>query len=188
MKKFDVEISLEAVREAKAEWAKGVTKFNSDVTFVMARLLREAARNYMSAEEVSKASGFTVKRVRQMMRDIGLNPRDGKTLLSKKAATALAENAALMGIEPHEVDLMSPLAYLPMGEKMKRELQDRSVSQVHEVSGNQEPLAKGLWCAECEFFEPFETLDTANGPWTPCEGCGCPLASHQSAAVVADEL
>lgn len=131
MKKFDVQIALEGVHEAKAAWAKAITKFNSDIDAMMARLLREAAVNYMSAEEVAKVSGFTVKRVRQMMRDAGLNPRDGKTLLSKKAAEALAENSALLGIEPHEMDLMSPLAYLPMGEQMRRDLiQNKVVSQV----------------------------------------------------------
>ena len=135
MQKFDVVIALEGVREAKAEWAKAVTKFNADVEYVMARLLHEAARNYMSAEEVAKASGFTVKRVRTLMRAAGLDPRSGKTLLAKKAAEALADNAALLGIEPHEMDLMSPLAYLPMGEKMRRELQERSVSQVTEMEG-----------------------------------------------------
>lgn len=140
MKKFDVVIALEGVREAKAEWAKAQTKFNSDVTAVMTRLLHEGARNFMSAEEIARASGHTTKRIRQMMRDIGLNPRDGKTVLSKNAAEALNNNAALLGIEPHEMDLMSPLAYLPMGEQMKRKLQDRAVSQVtelpDEVSGN----------------------------------------------------
>lgn len=136
MQKFDVVIALEGVAEAKAAVAKGVTKANSDIAYVMSRLIHEAARNFMSAEEVAKASGFTVKRVRQMMRDAGLDPKKGKRLLSKTAAEALANNAALMGIEPHEMDLMSPLAYLPMGEKMKRELQDKTVSQVHEVSGN----------------------------------------------------
>lgn len=130
MKKFDVLLALQDVRSAKHEWAKAQTKFNSDITAVMTRLMFEAARNFMSPEEVAKESGFTTKRVRQMMRDIGLNPRDGKTVLNRLASEALANNAALMGIEPDEMDLMSPLAYLPMGSVMKRELQDRAVSQV----------------------------------------------------------
>lgn len=139
MKKLDVIVQLEKVHEAKAQWAKAQMDFNTSIEYMMARLLREAAVNYMSPEEVARASGFTTKRVRQLMRDAGLNPRDGKTMLSKRASEALAENAALMGIEPSEMDLMSPLAYLPMGSKMKRELQDLTVSQVTEipeVSGN----------------------------------------------------
>lgn len=130
---------LGQIAEAKRERAKRIAEFDSGVAAVMSRLLHEAARNYMSVEEVAKAGGFTVKRVRQMMRDVGLNPRDGKNLLSKKAAEALSNNAALLGVEPGEMDLMSPLAYLPMGEQLRRELQDKTVSKVTElpeVSGN----------------------------------------------------
>lgn len=130
MKRLDVIGHLERVREAKREWTIARISFDTDVNAMMRRLLHEAAANYMSPEDVAKASGFTTKRVRQMMRDIGLNPRDGKTLLSNKAAEALANNAALLGIEPRDMDLMSPLAYLPMGSVMKRALADAAVSKV----------------------------------------------------------
>lgn len=136
MKKLEVVSLLAMVKTAKEQHALEETKFNSDIVAVMTRLLHEAAVNYMSAEEVAKHSGFTVKRVRALMRDVGLNPRDGKGMLNRLASEALSNNAALMGIEPYEMDLMSPLAYLPMGEQMKRELADRTVSQVHEVSEN----------------------------------------------------
>lgn len=133
MLKFHVVSALENLRDAKAEWAKAVTKFNADVEFMMRRLLHEAAHNYMSAEEVARASGMTTKRIRDLMRKNGLNPRDGKTLLAKHAAEALHENSALLGIEPHEMDLMSPLAYLPMGKALREELQNQTISQVHEI-------------------------------------------------------
>lgn len=136
MKKIDVQIALEAVNAAHEKWTTARIEFLSGSNAVMSLLIHEASANFMSAEDVAKASGFTAKRVRQMMRDAGLNPKDGKRLLSKKAAEALASNAALMGIEPHEMDLTSPLAYLPMGSVMKRELQDKRTSQVTEVSGN----------------------------------------------------
>lgn len=133
MQKFDVQIALEGIAEAKAEWATAITKFNADVEAVMQRLLHGAAVNYMSAEEVAKASGLTIKRVRVLMREAGLNPRDGKRLLAKKAAETLAENAALLGIEPHEMDLMSPLAYLPMGESLKKFLETEAMRGVKEL-------------------------------------------------------
>lgn len=132
MKKFDVVLALSKIREANALWTKQRLAFNSDVDDLLRRLLHEAAHNFMSVEEVSKASGFTPKRVRELMRRAGLNPKDGKRLLSKKAAEALANNSALLGIEPGEMDLMSPLAYLPMGEQLKRQLH-KTVSQVHEL-------------------------------------------------------
>jgi len=136
MKKADIIEALVSVRVAKAQWAVAQTKFNSDVEAVMSRLLHEAAVARMSDAEVANASGFTVKRVRMIMRAIGLNPRDGKNLLSAKAGEALANNAALLGIEPRDMDLMSPLAYLPMGEEMKRALQDKAVSKVVDLEGD----------------------------------------------------
>lgn len=159
MKKLDVILALRELREAKYQWAKAQTKFNSDVTAIMTRLLHEAAANLMSDREVANESGFTIKRVRQMMRDIGLNPRDGKTLLSSKAAEALANNATLLGIEPSEMDLMSPLAYLPMGEQMKRELQDKAVSQVTALHGPPYALAEKLSDAGVQWDDAIEWVN-----------------------------
>lgn len=140
MKKPDILLQLEKINLAKTEWATEVTEFNDSINVMMRRLLHEAAAAFMSPEEVARASGFTVKRVRQMMRDLDLNPRDGKRLLSQKAAEALANNAALLGIEPEEMDLMSPLAYLPMGGEMKRALRaeqvDKANAEPEVVSGN----------------------------------------------------
>lgn len=136
MKRLEVMSYLGQIKEAKAEWAKAQMKFNSDVAAIMTRLLHEAARNYMSPDEVAKSSGFTTKRVRDLMRSAGLNPRDGKNLLSKKASEALSNNATLLGVEPSEMDLMSPLAYLPMGEEMRKRLLAEQAQGVTEVSGN----------------------------------------------------
>lgn len=137
MKRLDVVIELERVREAKKAWATAQTEVNAGLMTVMSRLLHEAARNFMSPEDIAKSSGFTPKRVRQMMRDINLNPRNGKTVLSQTAAEALANNAALLGIEPREMDLLSPLAYLPMGSQMRKDLAAGAVERANaEVSGN----------------------------------------------------
>lgn len=141
MKKFDVQIALEGIAEAKGKWSAGMRKFNDDVDHVMARLLHEAAANFMSVNEVAQASGLTTMRVRKMMRDAGLDPRKNKTLLAKSAADALQSNADLLGIEPHEMDLTSPLAYLPMGDELRQRLLDARVHRVtelpeDEVSGN----------------------------------------------------
>lgn len=130
MRKFDVQIALEGIAEARERWDSANKKFKADVEYLMTRLLNEAAVNHMSAEEIAKASGLTVKRVRALMRKMTLDPKKGKRLLAKQAAETLAENAALLGIEPHEMDLMSPLAYLPMGEEMRRKYQNQTVSQV----------------------------------------------------------
>lgn len=133
MKKFDVIIALEGIAEARYKWNSAWLKFDSEVGYVIKRLLNEAAVNFMSAEEVARYSGLTVKRVRQLMRDNGLNPKTGKTLLAKQAAETLANNAALLGIEPHEMDLMSPLAYLPIGSDLKKFLETPAMQGVKDL-------------------------------------------------------
>ena len=144
MKKDEVLANLGFVKTAKEQHALDEAKFQSDVWAVMRRLLHEAAANHMSVEMVAKSSGHTVKRIRQMMRDVGLNPASGRNLLSAKAAEALATNADLLGIEPSEMDLMSPLAYLPMGEQLRRRLQDSTVSRVTDVDEDYESTAEAI--------------------------------------------
>jgi hypothetical protein len=133
MRTFDVQIALEAVAEARDKWDTARRRFNSEVQYVMARLLNEAAVNRMSVEQVAAASGLTPKRVRAMMRENGLNPKQGKGLMARNAAKTLAENAALLGVEPHEMDLTSPLAYLPMGSELKRFLETEAMQGVKEA-------------------------------------------------------
>lgn len=151
MELFGVQLELEAVRDARAAWSKAKRQFESDVDLIMARLLNEAAVNYMSVPQISKASGLTPTKVRALMRKHNLNPKRGKRALAAAAATALQENSALLGIEPHEMDLMSPLAYLPMGSDLRQELSDHEHTEhvagcrlCPPVSGN-----KIEWCREC---------------------------------------
>jgi hypothetical protein len=92
----------------------------------------------MSVEEVAKHSGIRVSEIRKKMRNAGLDPRNGKMLLVKQAAEALATNAALLGVHPSEVDLMSPLAYLPAGEELQRKITDASTSGVTELDDDLE--------------------------------------------------
>lgn len=119
MEKFGVQLELEALAKVIKEWAAAIKQHQSDVDTVMSRLLHEAAANRMSPEQVARSLGSTPTRVRALMRRHGLNPKMGKNLLERTAAQALHENAALLGIEPREMDLLSPLAYLPMGEAMR---------------------------------------------------------------------
>lgn len=133
MKKTDVVDALHTIKEANQKWALARARFNSATDTLMFRLIHEAAKNFMSAEDIASASGWSTKKVKEHMRGMHLDPRDGAMLLSRKAAEALATNSALMGIEPSEMDLMSPLAYLPMGDAMKRDLAAAAASQVHEV-------------------------------------------------------
>lgn len=146
MKQYDVQIALEGLREAREKWGRARTEFFSGYDYVLSRLIYEAARNYMGVAQIATALGVGQKTVRTKMRSLGLDPRAGKRTLNAGAAEALAENSALLGIEPHEMDLTSPLAYLPMGEQLRKELRDKTTSQVTElpddVSGNDYEVAK----------------------------------------------
>lgn len=133
MQKFDVQIALEKVADARNKWSAAQREFQRGHERVLARLVHEAARNFMSVGEVAKFSGLSPKRVRTIMRLHGLNPSHGKRLLSDTAAKALSENAELLGIQPHEMDLTSPLAYLPMGNDLRSALQDQTNAGVTDL-------------------------------------------------------
>jgi hypothetical protein len=153
VQKFDVQIALEGVADARHQWSAAQREFQADIDKVLDRLIHEAAVNFMSPEEFARYSGLSTNQVRALMMRNGLNRSKGKTLLAKTAADALATNAELLGITPHEMDLTSPLAYLPMGKQLRQQLQDRSVSKVTEldddVSGNVTPAVvaafKAAW-------------------------------------------
>lgn len=178
MDKFGVQLALENIDEARTKWGSAQTEFTRAVNKMMGRLLHEAARNMMSAEDVARYSGMTVKRVRALMREHGLNPRDGRRMLADKAAKTLAENAALMGVDPLAMDLTSPLAYLPMGNEMRDSLQSQAVREgVKELAGT--PLHEGVWCEDCEMLEDPDDVSPEH-----CSSCGCTGVKHISVQVV----
>lgn len=132
MQKIDVQIALEKLCDETAQWNAGRRQFNEALDKVLARLVHEGARAFMSDREMAKSLGWTTTRMRTFMRHHGLNPRDGKRALSAQAAEALTTNAALLGIDPSQMDLTSPLAYLPMGKQLADEFRNGNVSKVHE--------------------------------------------------------
>lgn len=133
MNKTEVVSWLSNLRAARRKWYDARASFFSAYEQILTRLVYEGLANYMSPNEIADNLGVSVKTIRTKMRALGLDPRTGKTILNRRASEALTENAALLGIEPSEMDLTSPLAYLPMGEKMRDELRNRTVSQVHEL-------------------------------------------------------
>lgn len=116
MEKFIVELNLQHVRDARAAFSEASKKHAEDISAAMTRLIREAAVQMMSPQEVARHSGFTTAQIKTRMKAIDLNPTKGKRLLSQHAAKVLARNAEMLGVERTEIDLMSPLAYLPAGD------------------------------------------------------------------------
>lgn len=132
MNKFDVTIRLEKLAAARTEWSTKRREFDDAYETALLRLVYEGLRAFMTIDEMATSLSVPTTRVRTFMRRNGVEPRQGKRVLSDQAAVALRDNAELLGIDPINMDLTSPLAYLPMGEKMKRELQDEQVSSVNE--------------------------------------------------------
>lgn len=162
MKRFEIDINLEHIKEQRQKWNEAARAFSDAVDTAMIRLIHEGAALRMSHTEVARKSGFTSHQIRARMKAMGLNPSGGKTLLSKQAASVLEHNAEILGIQPHEIDLMSPLAYLPAGPALKHE-----VSDVHEFP--ETPLSVGFWCEACGFFEEGNMHMTGG----LCDACGC---------------
>jgi hypothetical protein len=181
MNRDDVQTALEEARAQRAAWKKAFNTFNTDMNKALVRLLHEAAVIRMSAEEFASHSGMRLSEIRKKMRAAGLDPRAGKTLLAKTAAEALASNAELLGIKPEEMDLTSPLAYLPAGSELRQQIIDKTVPSVTElpdpeymVSGNA-PVAEGVWCTNCEYLEDPEECPE---DYAQCKGCGCSPLDH----------
>ena len=139
MDRLDTEIWLKKAAQARKKWNAAQRQFRAEYDRAMTVLLHEAARNYLSVEDIAKITDLSKNEVRAKMRKAGLEPRIGKRMLSAHAARALRENAELLGITPAQMDLTSPLAYLPMGEKLRKELESKtapSVTELPEVSEN----------------------------------------------------
>jgi hypothetical protein len=186
MNKFEIELNLKHVAEARAQYNAAAKEFGLRVDKAMKRLIHEAAAQRMSVPQVAKLSGFTTAQIKSRMKAMDLNPTTGRTLLSKQAADVLANNAEILGIEPHEVDLMSPLAYLPAGSLLKEKVS--SVTDLDDgVPGNKEPVARGYWCESCGFFEdaPLELVGTGEGRM--CQACGCDDSFHRTVNVVNED-
>lgn len=145
MQRFEVRKALEAVAQASKEWNQARQEFDSRVDALMTRLLNEAAVHKMSVAEVAHSLGITITRTRGLMRKHGLNPTSGRNLLAAQGAEYLVENAALLGVEPRDFDLTSPLAYLPMGESLRKFLETNRVDadDLNKIE-EPEPLVHGI--------------------------------------------
>ena len=129
MEKFEIQINLEHIKDAKAKAVAANREFLNRVDKALTRLIYEGAAARMSAVQIAKLSGFSTAQIKARMKNLDLNPTNGKTLLSRHAAAVLEHNAEILGIRPADIDLMSPLAYLPAGNLLKAE-----VSSVTEIA------------------------------------------------------
>lgn len=124
MNRYDVTMLAERLREHQDAWREAARTQRETAEEITKRLLFAGAANRMGINEMASLLGMSTKDVRVRMRRYGLNPSHNRTLLAASAASALAANAEALGLDPTEVDLTSPLAYLPMGEKLLAELRD----------------------------------------------------------------
>lgn len=173
MKREHIRATFEKINEAHQQWKTEQGKMRSEADRVLTRLLHECLAKRMSPEHIAEMAGWHVKDVRAAMRARGIEPKAGKGTLAKASASALIDNANLLGIEPEEMDLTSPLAYLPMGDTLKQFLETNPVQPVQQV------LSEGLWCTSCETFEYDEPK-----PGGLCATCGCAGSAHIEGAKI----
>ena len=132
MDTLEVEMALAEVARQRKRWNAATRKFRSEVEYVMDGLLYHAVANRMAVEDVARLSNQSRRQIRARMRRLGMDPNRSLRLLAKQAADALAENAAIMGISPRDMDLTSPLAYLPMGGELKERFLETQIARVNE--------------------------------------------------------
>lgn len=137
MEPVEIFKGLRSVAKNRSEWVTAKRMFEKEAERVTKRLILEAAQNNMSVDQVATALNMPRRRIREKMRSYGVDPKLSRALLADSAAKALHENAALLGIDPSEMDLMSPLAYLPMGSELRRKLAEApSMHGVKELPGD----------------------------------------------------
>jgi hypothetical protein len=133
MLQFEVELALQEVAQEVQKWKVAYHDFLQGVNRVMDRLIHEAVANRMSVEQIAGLSGLTKHRIRRQMKQMGLDYRTSKTALAHSAAEALKNNAALLGVDPLDMDLSSPLAYLPGGSQLRTKMQSEAVKGVKDL-------------------------------------------------------
>lgn len=129
MDRFGLRLALENINEQAEKWKKAYREFGRAFERALVKCMYEAIANGMSIEQFAKESGLTTKAVRRLMRNNGLDPKNGKSFLAHAAAEALQQNAELLGIDPLQMDLTSPLAYLPMGSDLREALLSEAVKK-----------------------------------------------------------
>lgn len=119
MERHAVLAEMNRIREATAQWTEARKNFNADVDKMLDRLILEAAQHRFSVTDLAGALGLTPRATRALMRAKGINPKYSSLFLSHHASRTLQANAEILGVDPSEIDLLSPLAYLPAGSKLK---------------------------------------------------------------------
>jgi DNA-binding transcriptional ArsR family regulator len=133
MKQFEVNLALKALGDEMKKWKVAYREAAAESEKILTRLIHEAIANRMSVEQIAEDIWLTPATVRMKMRRMGLDPKRGKTALAESAAKALRENADLLGVDPLDIDLTSPLAYLPMGSQLRQQLQSDAVKGVKDL-------------------------------------------------------
>lgn len=174
-----IEEAYKRINEARHELDLAKAGTEAEIERVVTRLLHECLAKRMSPEHIAKMAGWPVQEVRTAMRARGIEPKRGKTVLAKQSASALIDNAHLLGIEPEEMDLTSPLAYLPMGKELREFLETNPVKPAPAVRPEQSVVSEGLWCESCETFEYEEPVS-----FGCCLLCGCAGSAHIASQVI----
>lgn len=147
MNREELKAAFARADAAVREWDVAIARFQSEIQRVRIALITEAVANRMSASQVAEISDMAVRQVRSVMRAAGLDPKWGQRLLAKQAASALVDNANLLGIDPQDMDLTSPLAYLPMGQEL-RDLLEAEVKPENPVAKIKTAILVGIQAEE----------------------------------------
>jgi len=113
---------LRQIGQARAAWHEGITNFRASVEGITDRFLVEAARDRIAVHEVARLLGVRPAWVRSRMRDIGFETGRSEAALSRQAHAIIERNAEILGIDIKDIDLTSPLAYLPAGKDLLKQI------------------------------------------------------------------
>lgn len=163
MKQFEVQLAFEELRSQFDKWKKAFNDVAREFDKIMTRLIHEAVANRMSVEQIASATGLSPKVVRMKMRRMGFDPKRGRGPLAHAAAEALRTNAELLGVDPLDIDLTSPLAYLPGGSQLQAAAQSEAVKGVKDVQCEAVSPESSQPCALPEGHEESHASERVNG-------------------------
>lgn len=127
--KEDLIAAMHKVREQDEAWRGAYRSYQEAQRGYRDRLILLGLRARMPVTGIALHLGCTPKSVMSSYRRLGLSGgrRNNYLPLADAAAKALERNSEVLGVRPDEISLMSPLAYLPVGDDLAVEEAKKAV-------------------------------------------------------------
>lgn len=112
--------ALSDIGTAQLEFHRVAKRYEAERDRALLPLVLEGARLRLSAKRMAAYAGVTQGRIKSILRRTGIDGRN-ISMVAEQTEKVLEHNAALLDVDITQIDLMSPLAYIPAGPGLRRE-------------------------------------------------------------------